>query len=77
MRNVLDAIIHEGMSVSKASTMFGIPRTTLNDHKLGKVKPGAKAGPSPLLSAAEERDLVEFLLRSANNGYGWTRGEVL
>ena len=59
MREALDAI-HEGMSISKASTMYGIPRTTLNDHKLGKVKPGVKAGPPPLLSTAEEDDLVKF-----------------
>lgn len=68
MQNALEAIIHEGMSVSKASTMFGIPRTTFNDHKLGKVKPGAKAGPPPLLSTSEEHDLVEFLLTLAMVG---------
>ena len=72
MREALDAI-HEGMSVSRASTMYGIPRTTLNDHKLGKVK----AGPPPLLSTAEEDDLVKFLLKSADTGYGRTRSEVL
>ena len=44
MREALDAI-HNGMSVSKASVTYGIPRTTPNDHKLGKVKPGVKAGP--------------------------------
>ena len=76
MREALHAI-HEGMSVSKASTMYGIPRTTLNDHKLGKVKPGVKAGPPPLLSTAEEDDLVKFLLKSADIGYGRTRSEVM
>ena len=65
------------MSVSKASGMYRIPQTTLNDHKLGKVKPGVKPGPPPLLSAAEEEDLVKFLLRSADIGYGHTRNEVL
>ena len=76
MQEALDAI-HEGMSVSKASTLYGIPRTMLNDHKLGKVKPGAKAGPLPLLSTAEEDDLVHFLLMSGDIGYGRTRSEVL
>ena len=61
MREALDAI-HEGMSISKASTMYGIPRTTLNDHKLGKVKPGVKAGPPPLLSTVEEDDLEKLYL---------------
>ena len=57
--------------------MYGIPRTTLNDHKLGKVKTGVKSGPPPLLSTAEEDDLVKVLLTSADIGYGHTRSEVL
>ena len=76
MREALDAI-HNGMSVSKASVLYGIPRTTLNDHKLGKVKPGVKPGAPSLLSTAEEEDLVKFLLTSADIGYGRTRKEVL
>lgn len=57
--------------------MYGIPRTTLNDHKSGKVKPGLKPGPPTLLSTAEEDDLVKLLLTSADIGYGRTRNEVL
>ena len=76
MREALDAV-HSGISVSKVSELYGIPRTTLNDHKLGKVKPGVKPGAPPLLSTAEEEDLVKFLLTSADIGYGRTRKEVL
>ena len=76
MRQALDAV-HSGISVSKVSELYGIPRTTLNDHKLGKVKPGVKPGAPPLLSTAEEEDLVKFLLNSADIGYGRTRKEVL
>ena len=76
MREALDAV-HNGMSVSKASVLYGIPRTTLNDHKLGKVRPGMKPGAPLLLSTAEEEDLVKFLLTSADIGYGRTRKEVL
>ena len=67
----------QGMSVSKASALYGIPRTTLNNHKLGKVLPGAKPGAPTLLSTSEEEDLVDFLIKSANIGYGCTRKEVL
>ena len=78
MWEALDAV-HSGMSVSKVSELYGIPQTTLNDHKLGKVKPGVKPGAPSLLSTAEEEDLVKFLLTSASAdiGYGRTRKEVL
>ena len=77
MREAVNAINEQGMSVSKASVLYGIPRTTLNDHKLGKVLPGAKPGAPTLLSTSEEDDLVDFLIKFADIGYGRTRKEVL
>ena len=73
MREALDAI-HNGMSVSKTSVLYGIPE---QHHKLGKVKPGVNPGAPSLLSTAEEEDLVKFLLTSTDIGYGRTRKEVL
>ena len=69
MREALSAI-GVGMTVRKASVVYGIPRTTLNDHKLGKVHPGALPGRPTLLSTKEEEDLVNFLVESAAMGYG-------
>ncbi len=76
MREALEAV-YSGMSVCKASELYGIPRTTLNDHKLGKRLAGVKPGPPPILSSSEEKDLVKFLLTSADIGYGRTRKDVL
>ena len=76
MREALSAI-GVGMTVRKASVVYGIPRTTLNDHKLGKVRPGALPGRPTLLSTKEEEDLVNFLVESAAMGYGRTRRDVL
>lgn len=76
MREALSAI-GVGMTVKKASIVYGIPRTTLNDHKLGKVRPGALPGRPTLLSTKEEEDLVNFLVESASIGYGRTRRDVL
>ncbi len=76
MREALGAI-QDGTSVRKASTMYGIPRTTLNDYKLGKTSPGAKQGAPMFLSTSEETDLVAFLIESADIVYGRTRQEVL
>ena len=75
MREAVNAINEQGMSVSKASVLYGIPRTTLNDHKLGKVLPGAKPGAPTLLSTSEEEDLVDFLIKSGMDAQGrkyWT-----
>ena len=77
MREALSAITEQGMTVSKASVLYGIPRTTLNDHKLGNVLPGVNPGAPTLLTTSEEEDLVKFLINSADIGYGRTRKEVL
>ena len=59
----------ERMAVRKAPSMYGIPWTTLIDHKLGKVRPGTLPGRPSLLSTTEE-DLVNLLVELAAIGYG-------
>ena len=76
MREALSAI-DMGMGVSKAALTYGIPRTTLNDHKLGKVLAGAHPGRPTLLTTKEEEDLVQFLIEAAAIGYGKSRKDVL
>ena len=77
MREAMNAVIYQGMSISKAAEMHGVPRTTLSDHVQGKVLPGAKCGAPTVLSLSEEQDLVEFLIRSASIGCERTRKEVI
>ena len=78
MREAMNAVIYQGMSVSKAAETHGVPRTTLNDHVLGKALPGAKCGAATVLSMTEEQDLVYFfLIKSASIGCGRTRQEVI
>ena len=77
MREAMNAVIYQGMSISKAAEMHGVPRTTLNDHVLGKVLPGAKCGAPTVLSTSEEQDLVDFLIKSASIGCGQTRKVVV
>ena len=76
MREALNSV-QQGMSVSKASVIHGIPRSTLKDHVHGRVLPGAKPGAPTLLSPSEEQDLVEFLCKCASTGYGKTRQDVM
>ena len=65
MRETIDAVNMQGMSVSKAATLHGIPRSTLSDNCRGRVLPGAKSGRPTMLSIKERQDLVQFLLSSA------------
>ena len=53
MREAMNAVIYQGMNISKAAEMHGVPRTTLNDHVLGKVLPGAKCGAPTVLSTSK------------------------
>ena len=57
--------------------MLGIPRSTLHDHISGKVKQYAKQGPKPYLTAEEEEELANFLLRCARIGYPHTQQQII
>ena len=51
-----------GMSVKKAAQKWSVPRTTLNDIKLGRYKHDARPGPSTILTQAEESLLQEWVV---------------
>ena len=51
--------IREGISVKKASVKWSIPRTTLNDIKLGRYTTSDRPGPDPVLACDEEQLLEE------------------
>lgn len=77
MKCALDAVLYEGMSVSKAAQAYGIPKSTLYDHRIGKTLPGVKSGPPTLLTEEEETELVSFLVESADIGYPKSRLDVI
>ena len=77
MKCALNAILYEGMSVSKAAQAYGIPKSTLYDHRIGKTLPGVKSGPPTLLTQEEEAELVSFLVESADIGYPKSRLDVI
>ena len=77
MKQALDAVIHQGVSVSRAAADYGIPRTTLDDHFKGRVLPGSRSGPRPLLTDREESVLATFLIKSSQIGYPLSRLQVL
>jgi DDE superfamily endonuclease len=76
---VYDALkdINEGMSVKSAAKKWMIPRTTLNDLKLGHYKPEARPGPATILSATEEQLLEEWIIEMSRRGLPLSRNNVM
>ena len=76
MRTALEAI-SSGMTLSKAAQMYGIPKSTLFDHKIGRVLPGAKSGHPTILTEEEEEELVSFVIECCEIGYPKSRQDVI
>ena len=64
--------VEEGKSVSRASSDFSVPRSTLYDCVSGRIIPG----PKTYLDQTEEKELGSFLKHYAKVGYGKTRRDV-
>ena len=57
--------------------LYGVPKSTLKDRLSGRVLHGRNPGPRPYLDSSEENELADFLVSSAECGYGKTRHEVM
>jgi len=68
--------VQEGLPIYTSAREHGVPRTTLQDRILGKVKHGAKPGPQPYMTSEQERETVEFLLLASKAGYPKTRADI-
>ena len=64
------------MSVNAASKLHNVPRKTLDDRIRGRVRHGAKPGPSTILSLDEEKALTSYLVYMAQRGFPLTRTMV-
>ena len=45
MTRAVSAVVMCGISIRKAATMYGMPRSTLGDRITGRVLEGSKSGP--------------------------------
>ena len=70
------AAVKGGMPVSRAATLFNVPRITLYDRISGRVKHGDKPGPKTYLSPTEEHELASFIVKVSRVGYGKTRKDI-
>ena len=66
-----------GLSIRKASEMFGVPKSSLHDRTSGKIQHGKKPGRVPYLTRREEDEFVNFLIKCANMGYPHTVSQLL
>ena len=65
IEKAINAVINDGVSISRAAEDYGIPKSTLGDRISGRILPGSSSGPRKLLTTEEEVDLVAFLRRCA------------
>ena len=77
MKKALEVVQKNELSIRKAAELHGVPKTTLHDRVLGKLKNDGCSGPSKHLTVQEEEELVNFLYRCARIGYPCTRKQVL
>ena len=68
--------VEEGVSLTRASRDFGVPRSTLHDRVSGRVVDGVKPGPKPYLDETDEKELSSYLKHCAKVGYEKTRKDV-
>ena len=77
LEKALNAVLYNGLKVSRAAVDYGIPRSTLDDHVKGRVIPGSRSGPATLLTPSEEAELANFLLKTAEIGYPYSRLQAI
>ena len=71
--------IHEKKTpIQAAAAAHGIPisKVTLFDYASGHVEVGSKRGPESILTAAEEKQLVDYVTHMAEIGYGCSREQI-
>lgn len=68
--------VKNGTPIQHAARLHGVPRTTIRDRTLGRVKHGKKPGPTPYLSVVEEKELASFITDVATAGYSKSRQEI-
>lgn len=71
------AMVEKGMSIRRASEMFGVPKSSLHDRVSGRVQHGSQPGKAPYLNRKEEEELVNFLVKCAGIGYPHTVAQIL
>ena len=71
------AVSELGMSTRRAALEYDVPQSTLSDNVRGRVCFGVVSGRKKYLTDSEEEELVTFIIKSAEIGYGYTVKEIM
>ena len=61
LQAAVDQVSSGKLSLRKASSLYGIPKSTLGDYASGKREIGSTRGPPTILTAAEEKKLADWV----------------
>ena len=75
MEMALEDVANGKITVRRAALEYNVPKSTLHDRVIGRVKPGAKPGPSRYLDD-EEEEVVRWIIGCAEVGYAKSVKEV-
>ena len=76
MEMAIDSVKRQELSVRRAAEVYSIPKSTLHDRISGKVVHGVCSGPEPYLTATEENELVQFLIKCASMGFARSKKQI-
>ena len=71
------AVRSNTLSQRAAAKAYSIPRSTLADRITGRVPDIATSGPDPILTVAEEKELVQYIIGMCQIGYPLTKRHLL
>ena len=77
IRRAYYSVMNDEFSIREASSLYGIPYTTLCDRVSGRVKFGSHSGPMRYLDDHEDAELVTFLSGAAGMGFARSKKEVI
>lgn len=72
-----EAVVYGKLSTQRAALEFGVPQSTLVDWVTGRIPFGKASGPKRYLDDSEEEELIRFIERSAEIGYGYSQKQVI
>ena len=77
LEKAVGQVIAGHMSLRKAAAFYGIPKSTLSEYTTGRRTIGSTRGPPTILTADEERKIVDWALEMSRIGYGRTKEQIL
>lgn len=76
VKKAVEAVVRKELSLNKASKLYGIPRTTIQDKVKGLVPVEARSGPKTNLTMAEEDNVVSWATHMNEIGCGQTKRKL-